>query len=237
MKKSQTQKKAPTVSKDVVYILTEDYQERALPSIKSLIKNGNIDRIFVLTEGKFKFNLPVESIDISGQKIISPNSPNYRGNRFSWAIMLRAALHRLFPEHSRILSLDADTIVLGDLSPLWELPLDGYYFAGAREPRKSRGGDLEQRELYVNVGVSMSNLEMMRDGTGDRCIDALNTRAFPFVEQDALNEFCEGKILKMDSAFNVCDWVEPMTDVKIMHYAAVQRWDYKPLVQAYRGLE
>ena len=29
------------------------------------------------------------------------------------------------------------TIILDDLSPLWELPIDDYYFAAVREPLKS----------------------------------------------------------------------------------------------------
>lgn len=222
------------MTKDVVYIMTEDYQERALPSVHSLIANGNVDRIFVLTDGPFRYNLPVEVIDIRGQTLIHRTSPNWEGHRFSWAIMLRGCLHRLFPDHSRILALDGDTIVLGDLSPLWELPIDDCYFAGVREPRKSLGGDLEQREMYVNAGVSLFNLDKLRDGTGDKIIEALNTRLYRFVDQDCLNEFCEGKIYKMPAAYNVCDWVEPMREIKIVHYAAVAEWWKKPLVQAWR---
>jgi lipopolysaccharide biosynthesis glycosyltransferase len=73
-------------------------------------------------------------------------------------ILLRAALTKLFPNLDRILSLDCDTLVQNNISELWDLPLDNYYFAAVREPEKST-----EEYAYINAGLMMFNLKKIRE--------------------------------------------------------------------------
>lgn len=68
----------------------------------------------------------------------------------------------------RILYLDPDIIVNGSIKDLYELPMDGYYFAAAshtgtflRKLNEIRL-DMDEEALYINSGVMLMNLELLR---------------------------------------------------------------------------
>ena len=114
-------------------------------------------------------------------------------------ILLRAAFTKLFPHLDRILSLDCDTIVNDNISDLWDIPLDNYYIAGVKEPKKSKG-----RKIYINTGVLLFNLKKLReDGKDDEAIRDLNTYYRFYPEQDCFNDLFSGKILELPSDYNV----------------------------------
>lgn len=226
--------------KAACYMVTRGWYGKVVPSIKSMMANGNVDRIYVLIEDdKFPYDLPVIPINVSNQQFFRRDGPNCRETRFSWIVMMRAALHRLLPDLDTVLSIDADTIVLDDLSPLWELPIENYYFAAALEPLRSKGGVPRwyYQDEYHNAGVSLLNLKKLRDGKGDEIIEAINTRPWKFIEQDAMNTLCEGRILTMSSEYNLNDWTEAVHHARIIHYAAVHDWYNRPLVKAFERME
>ena len=217
--------------KAAVYCGTRNLYGDIIPAVKSLLCNSDVDKIYLLIEDDvFPYELPdcVECINVSDQSYFDHDGPNYK-NGWTYMVLMRAALHSVFPKLSKILSLDVDTIVAKDISDLWDLPIDNYYLAGAREPHKSIN------YLYVNAGVMLLNLDKLRDGKGAEIIDALNTRRFPYNEQDCINELCRGHIYKMSSDYNASDWTEPTTTPKIQHFAAIHRWQNHPLVEMYRN--
>lgn len=218
--------------KAAVYCGTRNLYSDMIPAIKSLLSNSDVDKIYLLIEDDtFPFELPdcVECINVSNQTYFGKDSPNYR-NGWTYMVLMRAALHRIFQEHDKILSLDVDTIVAKDISDIWDLPVDSFYLAGAREPHKSSD------RLYVNAGVMLLNLKRLREtGKGDEIINALNTKRYPYNEQDCINELCNGGIYKMPSDYNANDWTEPTTTPKLVHFAAIHRWQNHPLVELYRN--
>lgn len=136
----------------------------------------------------------------------------------------------MFPSLDRILSLDVDTIVREDISALWDLPLDGFWLAGALEPLKTREG-----RIYINSGVMLLNLRQLREtGKGDELIDALNRQPFDYPEQDCIAELCQGGILEIPSAYNANAFTLPTTQRRIEHFAAIPWWPTDPLVRAWR---
>ena len=223
------------MDKIAVYILTRDYYEKAISSMKSLIVHSDVDQIIVLAEDVgLPYWLPkVEVINVSDQEWFDPDGPNFKETRFSYMVLLRAALHRILPDVDMVLSMDADTIVTDNISELWDIDMSCYYVAGAKEPHKSKGGIQEQEELYINCGVMMMNLEKLRDGTGDRIIERLNSERFLFCEQDCINNECQSNILEIPSSYNVNNFTEPTQDIKIMHFAATPRWWELPIVRSY----
>ena len=206
-----------------------------VPAVKSMIKNGHPDKIYLLIEDdQFSEWLPdiVETINVSGQKFFKPDGPNMR-SKFTYLAMMRAALSEVLPQDiDKVLSLDCDTLIVGDITELWERDLDGYYFSASIEPHRTRWNT-----LYTNTGVALYNLKMLRDsGKTQEVIKELNTNVYPWVEQDVFNYLCQGFILPMPSEYNANDWTESTTKVSIKHYAGISCWAGKTDVKRWRNM-
>lgn len=219
--------------KCAVYTATRNMYERLIPSLKSLLINSDVEKVYLLVEDDvFPVELPavVECINVKDQKYFRQMGPN---NVYPWAYMsmMRAALCKVLPDVDRVLSLDVDTIIDGDIAELWDYPLDDCYFAAVAEPDRCT-----MLKLYTNTGVAVFNLDKLRDGKADQIIDALNWRRFFILEQDCLNEYCQGAIAVLPSKYNKSDFTAPCDDPVIVHYAGVPEWDDIPLVQKYKDI-
>lgn len=221
--------------KAAVYCGTRNVYQDMVIAVNSLLANTKVDSVYLLTEDdEFPYSMPenVHAINVSGQTYFDRGGINYN-NGWTWMVLMRCALHRVFPQYDRVLSLDTDTIVDKDISELWDIDLDGYYLAAVKEPTKSICA------TYINAGVMMLNLSKLRDGKGDEIIHALNTRLYGFCDQDCINEYCQGHILEIPSVYNANNFTEYTSAPKIIHYAGInsKRWRMYPLVQKYRRNE
>jgi len=232
------------MEKTVCYFATRNVYVDVVPSLKSLLKNGNIDRVCILAEDDdLGFDLPakvaVYNVKAVRNKLLDPDGPNY-SCRWTYMVMLKVALAKIFPRMHRALTLDNDTIVRGDVSALWDLPYDNVpkygniYYWGVREPYWTA---VLQRN-YANAGVLMWNLDKMRNGMADAVLQALNTTKYTFPEQDCLNDICRGQFGLMDAAYNAGDWTEaPKSEIRIRHYMATKgMWRHVQEVQDYRNM-
>lgn len=226
--------------KTACYVGTRNVYDQIIPSLKSLIFHSDVERVYLLIEDdEFPIPVPeiVRTVNVSNQQFFIPDGPNYSAIKWTWMTMMRAALPLLFPEEDKILSLDNDTIVVGDISDLWNLPIGDNYFAASREPKKSRGGAWQQCDIFTQMGVVLYNLKALRDsGMCTTVINALNTKRYIFAEQDAFNQLCQGHIYVMPSEYNVNEFTEKTKgSPRIYHFAATNgAWLDYPLVQAYR---
>lgn len=218
--------------KAACYCGTRNLYGDMIPAVKSLLCNSNVDKVFLLIEDdEFPYTLPncVEIINVSNQAYFKREGPNFN-SPWTYMVLMRAALHRVFPDLDKILSLDIDTIVAKDISELWDIPVNDYYLAGAIEPAKS------QYRTYINCGVMMLNLKKLREsGKGDELVDALNVRRYGFNEQDCIAEQCQGGILEIPSIYNANNYTEPTTQPKIVHFAAIRQYQNHPLVEMYKN--
>ena len=220
--------------KAAVYCGTRNVYWTMTPAAKSLLKHSDVERIYFLIEDdSFPEPLPeiFTCINVSRQRWIRADGPN-AGRRWTWMSLVRAALPKLLPELDTVLNLDNDTIVVSDISDLWDLNLGKNFFAGVREPGKSIEHD------YINYGVTLHNLKLLREtGMCDSLILALNTKRYDCPMQDSLYELCGGRVLLLDGAYNVTDYTERSTEVpRIVHYAAVPCWERRALVETYRKM-
>ena len=185
----------------------------------------------LIEDDEFPFAMPeqVETINVSGQKYFKQDGPNMK-SAFTYMAMMRATYADMFPDLDRILSLDVDTIVDKDICDIWDLDLDGYYFAAVIEHARS---DEDQDELYTNIGVALYNLDALRDGKYQEVIDALNTKKYTFLEQDVFNEKCQHHILSISSDYNATNFTPPTNRPKIVHYAGMKKWGNIDLVKEY----
>lgn len=200
---------------------------------KALLRNSDVDHIWLLIEDpEFPRELPseVSVIDVSGQRLFRPDGPNM-GSRYTYLAMMRAALcHVLPPDVHKVLSMDCDTIAVRDVSAAWDVPMDGCYFAAAREKHRCYEG-----LLYTNTGVALYDLDMLRDGKADEVISVLNRRRYTWVEQDVFNYLCQGRIAVMPGDYNACDWTEH-PDPRLLHFAGYADWRERPELWAYRDM-
>ena len=203
---------------------------------KSLIANSDVDKVWLLTEGDYDYWLPdfCEVLDVSGQEFFPKDSPNM-SSPFSYMSLMRAAL-ALMPELAhvdRILSLDVDTVCVRTVSQVWDMPIDDCYFSASRED-----SSCFKNMLYANTGVTLYNLEMLRDGKAREVVDCLNWRRYPNIEQDVFSFLCQGHIHDMPSEYNCTRFTDATNTIRIKHFAGYKAsvWRNDPLVVQYREL-
>ena len=222
------------MKKVAAYCMTRNLYDISVASIKSLLINSDVETVYLIIEDdEFPTPLPrTKVINMADQKFFTPGGINYN-THWTYMALMRAALPKILKE-AQVLSLDVDTIIDGDISELWELPLKDYYLAAGIEPHKSING-----KRYFNVGVTMYNLSKLRkDKKCDEIIEALNTKPYSFLEQDAFNELCEGKILEMNPKYNVHQWSRHIVDTPVInHYAGFRDWRQFSGYQKYAALE
>ena len=226
------------MSKVVCYTLTRNLYLNIQPSLKSLLKNGNIDRVYLFIEDDdIGYELPpgVYTINVGDQQIFPKDGPNYNA-RWTYMAMMKAAMSKLLTR-DKVLTLDVDTIVLGDLSPLWDIDFGPCYLAGAIEPYWSRCGN-----PYVNLGVILWNLDKLRAmKKDDEIIWMLNHQKFDLLEQECVNKACSGEIYVVGPEWNAGGWTgmpEDESKIRVRHFMAYgqEKFQQEPLVKKYAAM-
>lgn len=123
---------------------------------------------------------------------------------------VRMAIGTLLPAHvDKVLALDSDTLITGDISELWEMNMGDHILGGVvdcmnlKAYRKQFG--LTGDEFYCNAGVFMVNLKKWREQKIEdeikQVIAKKNGNVF-FFEQTLMNYSCRGRILKLHPKYN-----------------------------------
>jgi lipopolysaccharide biosynthesis glycosyltransferase len=224
------------VTKHAAYCGTRNIYGDMETSAKSLVANSDVGKVhFLIEDSDFPTELPdiIECHDVSGQVFFGPDGANITSG-FTWMAMMRSALCHVLPDVDKVLSLDADLVALRDVSRVWDIPLDGCYFAAAHEWHRST-----EDAIYTNHGVVLYNLAKMRDGKADEIIAELNANKHTWVDQDVGNLLCQGAIFDMPSEYNSNYWTDKNAPgARIVHFAGMKRaqWIEKPEVMKYRDM-
>ena len=224
------------MEKIAVYTGSRNIYDDMVMSAKSVVSNSDVDKIYFLIEDDaFPYDNPdiIETRNISDQTLFYPWGPNQK-SKFTYFAMYRAALALEFPQYDRILSLDSDLVAVRDISHLWELPIDDYYFSASKEEHRSVAG-----MLYTNVGVALMNLKKIRDNNkANEYIDVLNRQQFDYVDQDVMNYLSQGYIYEMHSEYNANNWTNPVQNPRIIHFAGMNRtaWHRHPSAKRFRDM-
>ena len=224
------------VRKHAAYCGTRNIYGDMETAAKSLVAMSDVDVVhLVIEDAEFPTELPpiVQVHDVSGQTYFAPDGPNMSSG-YTYMAMMRLALCHVLPRVNKVLSLDADTVCMDDVSAVWDMPVDGCYFSASREWHRSGNG-----LLYTNAGVTLYNLRQLRDGKADECIAVLNSRRYTWLEQDVSNYLCQGRIHDMPSCYNSNWWTDKNAPgARIVHFAGVQRegWVNDPRVTRWRDM-
>jgi lipopolysaccharide biosynthesis glycosyltransferase len=160
----------------------------------------------------------------------------------------RATWYRiLLPELvdlDRVLFLDADTIALDSLAPLWRTDVSGYYLGAVTNVWQADHAGRERRlgmapNTYFNAGVLLLNLERMR---ADGCTAALlevgtaNAAELSFRDQDALNLVLAGRRLPLHPRWNCMNSVLLFdSSADVFGAAAVAEARAHPAIRHFEG--
>ena len=180
----------------------------------------------------------------------------YTNFHFSKEMFYRILIPTILENYDKAIYLDCDTVVLGDISELYETDLEGYVIAAGRDILHGRSRSYVIDELgidpdeYINSGVLVINCKAYRDlGIKSLIFEELKTRAsLRYPDQDLINLVCNGRIKYLDSAWNYIwhynfikddptlnlpdavmpEYLKMASDAKIIHYtSSIKPWKNK----------
>lgn len=169
-----------------------------------------------------KFNVDIIFLDLEAMYNDTIKTPGTIG-RFSKYTLYRLLLPKVICE-DRLLYLDADTIVNGDLSELYNMDMEDADIVGVKDigilDIQLQSIGKKHGDPYINAGVLLMNLKQIRErNLSDIWIKLINTRPTSCYDQDVLNATC--KIKLVDNIYNssISTGFAPLDQIKIAHYA------------------
>lgn len=152
----------------------------------------------------------------------------------------RFLLPNLLVNETRTLYMDVDIIAKGDVTSLWNYPLDGAAI-GAVEEIKNHPDFIAYKEqiglgattAYFNAGVLVMDLEQLRAmdfETKAMTLTAKMDKSLAWPDQDVINLLLAGKICPLPAYFNCMKlrWVKDRSQIVLRHYASfgIKPWCY-----------
>lgn len=243
-----------TVPEIPVFFSTDDnYIPYLDVALSSLIENASRDfryRIMILNTGLSAENMArilereqagiaIEFVDISDrlEGIMSHFRNVYH---FSIVTYYRLFIASLFPRLDKIVYLDCDLVVTGDISKLYFTDMEDAIIAAAPEQyvrntpafrlyaEKALGVDPDG---YVNAGVLVMDLrQFRRHRIEERFVDLITHYDFDLLDPDQafLNYLCDGYIHSLPNGWNMEPTDLPVEgELSIVHYALYKKpWQF-----------
>lgn len=182
-----------TIEKLVIYVLAENVSQE---SISKLTKQVNL------------YGREIHFIDTQDlvERMKSLGIPEYRG---SYATNMKMFVADYIDETiDRLLYIDSDTVICGNISSLITLDMQSKPIAMALDSlgnRHKRLIGLDKNDLYFNAGIILYDIKRWKQ---EKCTEQIqehvkNIRAhYMSPDQDLLNVVFCNKILRLDMAYN-----------------------------------
>ncbi len=237
-----------------IFFSTDDNYVKFLDiAVRSLIKNASKDykyKIIVLNTGLNKENISkikelendcfeIDFPDISSKvEDLSKKLPNLY--HFGLAAYYRLFIQSLYPEYDKILYLDCDIVVEGDVSKLYETDVEGFFVAGVVEQFILRTPEFSKytkeavgvdSKNYINSGIMVMNLkEFRKNRIEEKFTYLINKYNFDVIDPDQayINFLCKDKIKYLDVSWNRTPLEDLVCETpNIVHYALYKKpWQY-----------
>ena len=258
----------------IVFATNEKYAPFADVCIESIAKNSSSQFSYIITvfhtdlnkttisklEKKNHNNIKVLCLNISTY-LEDISDKLYSHSYFSKEMYYRILIPRLFQDYEKVIYLDCDMVVLGDLSELYKIDLKKNMLAACRNLMHNQMHKYITETLklnpdtYFNSGMLVFNIKYCFDL--ENCLwDIINSYGqLLYPDQDLLNIVCKDKVLFLDNAWNWLfhlerlqnskninlhlgqkDWEEYQNTKKhinILHYTGDKKpWDHNSLPMA-----
>jgi lipopolysaccharide biosynthesis glycosyltransferase len=177
-----------------VFILESNLSEESKFKINNTFENYNARLIFV----------KIEANDFSHFPLRAP---------IPEATYYKLLISQYLPEYiSKVLYIDSDTVVMNDISDLFDIDLADFYIAAVKDfslQNRKQILDIPEEYNYFNAGVMLMNLALFRTNRiQDKMIDFViknisKNEVLWFHDQDIFNAVLYDKILSLPYEYNV----------------------------------
>lgn len=236
----------------IFFAIDDGYTKFLAVAIQSLIENASKDYKYLIKvlhtnvqkehmEQIKKYenqNVSIEFVDLR-YYIEKVKDKLYTRDYYTNTTYFRLFLPELYPQYDKVLYLDSDIIVLGDISELYNTDMGTNLVAAAPDDIiQTTKVFQDYAELvvgvakyqhYFNAGVLLMNLDELRKFKfQEKFLYLLEKVKFSVAQdQDYLNRLCKGRVKLISHDWNVMPYVNEETkpeDIKIVHY----NFAYKP---------
>jgi lipopolysaccharide biosynthesis glycosyltransferase len=199
---------------NICYTPDNNYAKYTAVSMLSLLENATTEVLFHIPsnslseENKNKFE-KIGNIKWYNLKL----SIEFKERGSDWTS--EATMHRLYlPEivqEDKLIYLDGDTLVCGDIKRLWDIELEDNYF-GSSMHRPAYPEEFYITDYYFNVGVMLMNIKKFRENfttdTYQTTAKLLYERACELKvkylsDESILNYLCKDNIKKLEGLHNI----------------------------------
>lgn len=173
-------------------------------------------------------NFSLEFVDVSPM-LAEISDQLHTRDYYSKSTYYRLFIPELFPQLDKALYLDCDIVLTGDVSQLYDTPLEDHLVAAVPDGAVAAIAPFREyvsKRLrvdpanYFNAGVLLMNLEQMRrcDFTGVflRLLGAVTFRVAQ--DQDYLNVICRNRVYYLSPMWNTMPSGIPVEQPQLIHY-------------------
>lgn len=236
----------------IFFAIDDGYIPFLAVAIKSLIENASKEYEYIIkvlhTNVKEKNvrkikkfeteNVNIEFVNLS-YYIKKVQDKLYTRDYYTNTTYFRMFLPELYPQYDKVLYLDSDIVVLGDISQLYNteigtnlvaaVPDDIIQYNKVFQEYAEKVVGVVKYQNYFNAGILLMNLDQLRKfNFQDKFLYLLGTVKFSVAQdQDYLNRLCKGRVTLINSQWDVMPVVNRKInkeDIKIIHY----NFAYKP---------
>ena len=243
----------------IFFTVDKNYAPWLDTAIRSMVENARKDyeyKIYVLhqdltdedirkikTGVKPPFSIEFVTMEEEFEGITDREENRIRCDYFTLSIYFRLFIADMYPSYDKGIYIDSDIIVPGDISEMYEIELGDNIIAACQDHSILGVPKLEKylentigvnKKEYVNSGVLLMNLKMMRDvHFSEHFLYLFNKYHFDCVapDQDYINAMCNGKIVYLDECWDTMPPQNPdaklIKEPKLIHYNLFQKpWCY-----------
>lgn len=175
----------------------------------------------------------------------------HTSNHLSIEAVYRLLIPDVLPEYKKVMYLDGDIVVTGDIAEFYASDIEGYVLGAIHEPIYDWTDQYWREHLNLhyadafNSGIILINTEQFRkEKIKEKCIRLLEDdwmkpkKVFEYLDQDVLNITCSGKVKFLSPVWNLqCqmyirdikkiydeyaeEFEQAHKDPKIIHYAGL----------------
>lgn len=209
---------------DIAIAYSPDWERYVNIAIKALLSNNDVKNIYLLTDEE-----PIKQWEKAVHIDMRPYYKKYiRSDVNVDARFTRYTLYRLLMPYcidsDKVLYLDADTLVNGDISDLYNIDMGDCIIAGVEDTGITKSQlnaiGISNDAVYVNAGVLLMNLKKIRsEGLPHTWLHLINKRWYSCHDQDVINMTCQPRIKTVSNIYNASLSTGQPENPVIIHYA------------------
>lgn len=202
-----------------IYVLTTSLRREYAERLRLIVDDMAVD------------NASIDFVSMKDEMEKSAGSFHLR-HYYSRETYCRIFIPRVFPQYDKVLYLDSDIVVIGDIAQLYNTDLgDNLVGAASEEVMVDYDiyGTYVEKALgvwrydYFSAGVLLINAKRYREEDIElKFIDLLNSFTFRVTQdEDYLNVLCKGRVKPLDLGWNKTSYKNPNFDdkqLKLIHY-------------------